>query len=59
MKRRDLVRTTLSTSTELLAFVWHGKAWWLTPIVIALLLLSGLVVVMETSALAPFVYALF
>lgn len=59
MNRRERLRTTLSTSTELLVFVWHGKVWWLTPIVIALLMLSGLVVLLETSALAPFVYALF
>ena len=59
MRRREQVRTTLSISTELLTFMWHCKAWWLTPIVVFLLLLSGLVVVLESSALAPFVYALF
>ncbi len=59
MKARGHIRTNFSTSKELLAFIWHGKAWWLIPIVIVLLLLSVLVVFLETSAVAPFIYALF
>jgi hypothetical protein len=52
-------RTNLSTSRELLAFIWNGKSWWLTPVVAVLIMLSFLVVFLETSALAPFIYALF
>ena len=35
------------------------KKWWLTPIVIFLLLISLLIVLSEGSAVAPFIYALF
>lgn len=39
-------------------FVRHNKKWWLTPVFIALLLLS-LVVVLAGTGAAPFIYTLF
>ena len=59
MKRRTSLLTNTATARELLSFVWRGPTWWLAPAVILLLMLSGLVVFLETSALAPFIYALF
>ncbi len=44
---------------ELLSFLMHEKKWWLIPLVLLLLGLVGLVVLLEGSALAPFVYPLF
>lgn len=48
---------------RLLGDFWHflrvRKKWWLTPIVVTLLLVGALLVVTESSALAPFIYALF
>lgn len=52
-------KVDLATAKELLAFVWQGKTWWLAPIIIVLVLLSFLVVFLESSALAPFIYTLF
>lgn len=49
----------LSILAEFWGFLKHRKKWWLTPIVIMLLLLGVLVVLSEGSAVAPFVYALF
>jgi drug/metabolite transporter superfamily protein YnfA len=43
---------------ELLRFLWQAKRWWLVPMVIMLLLISVLLVVQQ-SALAPFIYTLF
>ncbi len=43
---------------ELWAFLRDNKKWWLTPIVLALLLL-GLLVVLGGSGAAPFIYTLF
>ena len=43
---------------ELVGFLRHNKKWWLTPIVIAILLL-GLLVVLGSSSAAPFIYTLF
>lgn len=38
-------------------FAWHNKAWWIIPIVLMLLLLSGLIFVGQSAA--PFIYTLF
>jgi len=40
-------------------FLRVRKKWWLLPIIMALLLIGVLLVVTESSALAPFIYALF
>jgi hypothetical protein len=43
---------------EFLQFLVENKAWWLAPILMALVLL-GLVVFLSGSGLAPFIYPLF
>lgn len=43
---------------EFIDFLKHSKKWWLTPIIIVLLLI-GLVVLMSGTAAAPFIYTLF
>jgi Family of unknown function (DUF5989) len=43
---------------ELLDFLVYNKAWWLTPIVIVLLLV-GLLIVLGSTGIAPFIYPLF
>ena len=40
-------------------FLRSRKKWWLTPIVITMVLLGLLIVLSESSAVAPFIYALF
>ena len=44
---------------ELWTFMRVRKKWWLGPIVVTMLLLSILIVLTESSAVAPFIYALF
>jgi hypothetical protein len=44
---------------ELLSFFWSTKRWWLIPMLIALFLISGLIVLAQSSAIAPFIYTLF
>jgi hypothetical protein len=44
---------------EFWQFLKVRKKWWLTPILIFLLLLGILIVLTEGSALATFIYALF
>lgn len=44
---------------ELLRFFWRRKWWWLSPIVAILLVLGGLLAFAQSSAIAPFIYALF
>jgi Family of unknown function (DUF5989) len=44
---------------ELLEFLRQEKKYWLMPIVIVFVLLGFLIVVSQSSALAPFIYTLF
>ena len=44
---------------ELWAFMKARKKFWLLPIIVFALLLGGLVIFAEGSALAPFIYTLF
>jgi len=48
-----------STIAELWEFLRTRKRYWLTPIVLVLILLSALIVFTEGSSVAPFIYALF
>jgi len=48
-----------SIITEFWEFLKHRKRYWLLPIVIVLILFSTLIVFVESSAVAPFIYALF
>jgi Family of unknown function (DUF5989) len=44
---------------ELWSFMKARKKFWLLPIVIVLLLLGGLLILAQGSAVAPFIYTLF
>ena len=48
----------ISMVRELWDFIRHNKKWWLTPILIVMLLV-GLLVILGGSGAAPFIYALF
>lgn len=43
---------------ELVELIMHNKKWWLVPVILALLII-GLLAVLGSSALAPFIYPLF
>ena len=44
---------------ELLRFLWKRKLWWLTPMIVILILFAVLLVFAQGSAVAPFIYTLF
>ena len=44
---------------ELWDFMRERKKFWLAPIIIMLLLLGGLIILSEGSAVAPFIYTFF
>jgi|SoiMetStandDraft_2_1073263.scaffolds.fasta_scaffold279097_2 uncharacterized protein DUF5989 len=50
--RMDVVR-------ELLRFFWRSKFWWLTPMILVLVLFGFFMVFAQSSAIAPFIYTLF
>jgi hypothetical protein len=49
----------MSLIRELWAFMWVRKKYWLLPIMIMMVLLGGLVVLTQGSAIAPFIYTIF
>jgi hypothetical protein len=44
---------------DLFGFLWQRKAYWITPIVLILLVIGALIVFAGGSAVAPFVYTFF
>jgi len=49
----------MSFFNELWEFLRERKKFWLLPIILVLLLMGGLIVFTQGSAVAPFVYTLF
>jgi hypothetical protein len=53
----------MAKNRSLLADIWDflkvRKAWWLTPILVMLLLMGMLIVAGQSGVIAPFIYALF
>ena len=44
---------------DLWGFMKERKKFWLAPIIFVMLLLGGLIVLTQGSAIAPFIYTLF
>ena len=44
---------------EIWQFMRHNKKYWLAPIILVLLLVGILLLVAESSVIAPFIYTLF
>ena len=44
---------------ELFTFIWSSKRFWLIPMVAVLVLFAVLLVLAQSSAIAPFIYTLF
>lgn len=56
------LRTTgnrVGTAGELFRFFWSTKRWWLTPILITLAIFGVLLILAQSSAIAPFIYSFF
>ncbi|HET7601310.1 MAG TPA: DUF5989 family protein [Gemmatimonadales bacterium] len=48
-----------SLAREFWLYMRVRKKWWLAPLIVSLLLIGGLLVFAQGSALAPFIYTLF
>lgn len=55
---RQAEEPSIGLLAEFVDFLKHSKKWWLTPILLVLLLL-GVLVFLSTTAAAPFIYPLF
>jgi uncharacterized membrane protein HdeD (DUF308 family) len=49
----------LSLTKELAAYMSARKKWWLMPVIAILMLIGGLLVLAQGSAMAPFIYTVF
>jgi hypothetical protein len=49
----------LSIAGQLLSFLWGNKRWWLAPMILVLLTFGVLLILAQSSAIAPFIYTLF
>ena len=49
----------LSLVKELGAYMSARKKWWLLPVITILLIIGGLLVLAQGSAVAPFIYTVF
>lgn len=48
-----------SMVSELFSFMMVRKKWWLLPAIVMLLLVGVLIIFAQSSAVSPFIYALF
>ena len=44
---------------ELKDYITTRKKWWLAPVLLTLLVIGGLLVLAQGSAVAPFIYTIF
>lgn len=49
----------MSLVGELWAFMRERKKWWLLPVILVMVIVGGLLVFAQGSALAPFIYTIF
>lgn len=49
----------LSLMKELIAYMSARRKWWLAPVILMLVIVGGLLVLAQGSAIAPFIYTVF
>lgn len=49
----------MDTIKELLIFLRKRKKLWMAPIIIVMILIGSLLIIVEGSVIAPFIYTLF
>lgn len=57
-KVNDFV-SRLGIAGELLVFLWRAKMWWLIPMVVALLIFGGIIILASSGPAGPMIYTLF
>ena len=54
-----MFEATVDFLKDIWAFMKERQKYWLLPLIITLVLLGALIVLSQTSVLAPFIYTLF
>lgn len=55
----DVATRRFGIAGELLSFFWNNKRWWMLPIITIILVLGVVLVLAQSSVIAPFIYTLF
>jgi hypothetical protein len=55
----DTAVRRIGIAGELLSFFARHKRWWLLPVICVVLFSAILIILAQSSALAPFIYTLF
>lgn len=55
----DRVSDRISILAEFVEFLWERKLWWMIPMMVVLVLFGALLILTQSSAIAPFIYTLF
>jgi Family of unknown function (DUF5989) len=59
LKTMRKVGRRFGISAELLSFFAANKRWWLLPMLMVLMVFGVVIVLAQSSAIAPFIYSLF
>jgi len=59
MKTIRKATQNVGIASQLLSFFWSNKRAWLVPLIFVLFLLTALILLAQSSAVAPFIYTLF
>ena len=53
------VKILLSLISQIFKFMWVNRKMWMAPIILGLVALGTLLILAESSIIAPFIYAIF
>jgi hypothetical protein len=59
MSWKNRVSDRVNIFAEFVEFLWERKLWWMIPMVVVLVLCGALLILAQSSAIAPFIYTLF
>src|SRR5437870_11378456 len=59
MNLAKIARRRSGIVAELFSFLWNNQGWWMLPMITVLVLFAVLLILAESSAIAPFIYTLF
>ena len=59
MQTVKTIASRLGIVGELFAFLCRPKLWWLIPMIVVSVLFAALLILIQGSAMAPFIYTLF
>jgi hypothetical protein len=59
MSWKNRASDRVSIFAEFVEFLWERKLWWMIPMVVVLVLCGALLILAQSSAIAPFIYTLF